>query len=311
MSRSVEEKLSRIPVINWLILLLKRLRLPGFEGLSFYDLVEMYVIGIIKGALTYRASAISFSFFMALFPFLLFLLNLIPYVPIENFQAEFLSFLESLLPPRTIDFFEGVITDIMGKRRGSLLSSVFILSIFLMANGINAIFGGFETSYHVHINRSVIRQYLMSMGVALLLALLFLTGVIVFVYLQFLSARSESTLAIAQGAESITGLEIGKAVFFVLITYLITAILYFFGTVEGRESRFFSPGALMTTVLIIVTTYLFGVYIENFSSYNEIYGSIGALLILMLYIWLNSNILLLGFELNASLHRLRSRGVNT
>lgn len=307
MSKKIEEKLIRIPVVNWLVLLLKRIKLPGFEGLSFYDLIEMYVIGILKGALTYRASAISFSFFMALFPFLLFILNLIPYVPLEGFQEKFLDFLESLLPPRTIDFFGGVIADIIGNQRGGLLSSVFFLSILLMANGINAVFGGFETSYHVHLNRSVIKQYLVAVGVAVLVALLFLSGVVFFVYLQILGAQSLQTVRFAEGAESLIGIKLGNAAFFLLITYLVTAILYYFGTVEGKETRFFSPGALMTTILIVITTYLFGIYIENFSLYNEIYGSIGALLILMLYIWLNSNILLLGFELNASLQRLRKR----
>jgi len=100
---------------------------------------------------------------------------------------------------------------------------------------------------------------------------------------------------------------IGKYLFFIFIAYLFTSILYYFGTIEGKHTRFFSPGALLTTVLFVLTSYFFGVYIENFSQYNELYGSIGALLILMLYIWLNSNILLLGFELNASLRSLKQK----
>jgi membrane protein len=94
---------------------------------------------------------------------------------------------------------------------------------------------------------------------------------------------------------------------FVIMVYVIIAILYYFGTVEGKESKFFSIGALVTTFLFIVTTYLFGIYINNFSQYNELYGSIGALLIMMFYIWLNSNLLLLGFELNISLQRLKDK----
>src|SRR5690606_39919489 len=98
---------------------------------------------------------------------------------------------------------------------------------------------------------------------------------------------------------------IAKYVFFVIMVYLATAILYYFGTKEGKASKFFSIGALFTTVLIILSSYLFGIYIENFAKYNELYGSIGALLILLFYLWLNSNILLLGYELNASLNRLK------
>jgi membrane protein len=96
-----------------------------------------------------------------------------------------------------------------------------------------------------------------------------------------------------------------KYLFFVFMVYITTAILYYYGTKFGKKSKFFSIGALFTTLLIILTSYFFGIYIENFSQYNKLYGSIGALLILLLYLWLNSNILLLGYELNATIRRLK------
>jgi membrane protein len=94
---------------------------------------------------------------------------------------------------------------------------------------------------------------------------------------------------------------------FVSMIYIAIASLYYYGTKEGRMSRFFSIGAMVTTLLFLLTTYFFGVYIDNFSTYNELYGSLGALLIMMLYIWINSNLLLLGFELNVSLRRLKDK----
>src|SRR5699024_1313537 len=109
MSIEIEERLDKIPVVKQIVGFLKNVRLPGFEGLSIYDLTEMYFIGVIKGALTDRASAISYSFLLALFPFLLFVLNLIPYVPMEGFQENFIVFIESLLPPRTAGFFDTII----------------------------------------------------------------------------------------------------------------------------------------------------------------------------------------------------------
>ena len=98
---------------------------------------------------------------------------------------------------------------------------------------------------------------------------------------------------------------IGQFTFFGLFVYLTVNILYYFGTIEERKNQFFTVGALMTTLLFFLTTYGFGIYIENFSNYNQLYGSIGALLIFLLYIWMNSNILLLGFELNATLTRFK------
>ena len=276
--------------------------LPGFEGLTLYDLWEIYSVGILKGTFATRASATSFSFFMALFPFLLFVLNLIPYVPIDDFQLEFLRFIDSLLPPTTSGFFNEIFEDIANTPRGDLLSFVFLLSIVLMANGINAIFSGFEFSYHSTNNRSIVRQYLVAIGVSIILSLLFLITVILTFYLTFMI---EDLKSYGMVSDSVVWAQVARYAIFVLLIFFTIAILYYFGTKEGKESKFFSIGAFFTTFLILITTFLFGIYIENFSSYNELYGSIGALLILMFYIWLNSNIILLGFELNASIYKLK------
>ena len=269
-------------------------------------MLELYITGIVRGALTTRASAIAFSFFTALFPFLLFVLIIIPYVPIDDFKIEFQTFLESFLPPNTSDFFfDNIFENIDQTQRGGLLSSVFILSIVLMANGVNAVFSGFENSYHDQLTRNVIRQYLYALGIALILAFLLIVTIAVLGYFQIYVLDALETRGYQTGAQNIIWTDIAKYVFFVIMVYLATATMYYFGTKEGKHSRFFSIGALFTTLLIILTSYLFGVYIENFSQYNKLYGSIGALLILLFYLWLNANILLLGYELNASLQFLR------
>jgi len=281
---------------------LDAISVPGFEGFSLYRLMELYIIGIVRGTLTSRAGSISFSFFMALFPFLLFVLNLIPFVPIENFDVVLLNFIELLLPKETQGFFSDIFLDIQSKPRGGLLSSVFLLSIFLTANGVSAIFASFEESYHIKISRTLFKQYLYAMGVGVLLALSLLLAVAVFVFFELYILRNLQGIL----ENTVNWIRIGQFLFFILLTYLSVAILYYFGTIETRKMRFFSPGALMTTLLIILTTYLFGLYIENFSTYNQLYGSIGALLIFLLYIWINSNILLLGFELNATITSIKN-----
>jgi len=308
MTKTIEDKLSKIPIVNVLVVFLKKIKLPGLEGLSLYDLFEMYIIGVVKGTLTSRAGAIAFSFFTAIFPFLIFILVLIPYIPLENFKVDFLVFLESFLPPSTSEFFvNNIFEDIENTNRGGLLSSVFLLSIFLMANGVNAVFSGFENSYHTRFNRNVFKQYFYALGIAVILALLVIVTVVVIAYFNIYVIQNLEERGIIGEDQSQTGIVIAKYLFFVIMIYLTIATLYYFGTKEGKQSRFFSIGALFTTLLIILTSYFFGIYIENFSQYNELYGSIGALLILLLYIWLNSNILLLGFELNASLNRLKKK----
>lgn len=308
MSKVTEEAVNKIPIINLFARLLKKIKLPGLEGMSLYHLLELYIVGIAKGALTTRASAIAFSFFTAIFPFLIFILILIPYIPVEGFRVEFMVFLESFLPPSTSDFFfQNIFENIENTNSAGFLSSVFLLSIFLMANGVNAIFSGFENSYHSQLNRNFLNQYFYALGIAVMLALLLVVTVVVLGYFEIYAIEPLKQHGFINGDELDLGVKVAKYLFFVLMVYLATAILYYFGTKEGRKSKFFSIGAIFTTLLIILTSYLFGIYIENFSKYNELYGSIGALLILLLYIWLNANILLLGYELNAALYRLKNK----
>ncbi len=281
---------------------MEALKIPGYVGFSFYDLIEMYTAGIVKGALSSRAGSIAFSFFMALFPFLLFILNLIAFIPIANFDAVLFDFIELLLPQESQGFFTDIFTDIRQKQRTGLLSSVFILSIFLTANGVSSIFSSFEGSYHVDLSRSFIRQYLYSMMVGVLLAVLLLVGVAALIFFEIFIFKNLDELI----PSTVNWIRMGQLFFYTILIYVSVAILYYFGTIEGKKNRFFSPGALMTCLLILMTTYLFGIYIENFSTYNQLYGSIGALLIFLFYIWLNSSVLLLGFELNATLNRLKN-----
>ena len=289
-----------LPGIKQIIAFLRLIRIPGLKGFSMYQLLELYVVGIIKGALTARAGSISFSFFMALFPFLLFVLNLIPFIPtvfsIENFDLILLDFIETLLPAESHGFFNDIFNDIQSKPRGGLLSSVFLLSIFLTANGVNSIFTSFEVSYHVKELRNIFKQYLYALGVSMLLAFMLLVAVISFIYFEL---AFKNFLP-----ETLDWVRWGQNVFFIVLAYFSISILYYFGTIQGKLMRFFSPGALMTLLLFICSTYLFGIYVDRFSNYNQLYGSIGALLIFMLYSWINSIVLLLGFELNATIGRL-------
>ena len=143
MTKPIEEKLLKVPILNILVKLGKKIKVPGLQGMSLYDLLEMYFLGIIKGALTSRAGAIAFSFFMALFPFLLFILTLIPFVPIDGFQVDFLTALDQILPPTTSESVGSVVDDIVNNRYSGLLSFGVLTSIFLMTNGVNAIFWRF------------------------------------------------------------------------------------------------------------------------------------------------------------------------
>ena len=307
MSKEIEDKIDKIPIVNWIIRLVKKIKIPGLYGMSLYDVIEMYIIGIVKGALTSRAGGIAFSFFMALFPFLLFILTLIPFVPIEGFQQDFLFMINKVLPPNTAESVDSVITDIINNRYGGLLSFGFIASIFLMTNGVNAILGGFEYSYHVKEMRSVLKQYFISMGMSILLSFILVLTVAIVVYFQI---GIENLMAKGWLDDELFWIEKGQFLFFVLLIFVSVSFLYKYGTKEVKHSSFFTPGSILTTILTLLMFKLFSIYVLKFATYNELYGSIGTLLILMLFVWLNSIILLLGFELNASISSLRRTHLN-
>lgn len=305
MSVEIEQKLEKIPVIKQMVRFTKSIKLPWLEGLTFYDLMELYVIGIVEGAFSYRAGSIAFSFFMALFPFALFILNLIPFIPIEGFQDDFLGFVEKNVPPNTFDAIRNIIDDILNNSYQGLLSWGFILSIFLMSNGINAILGGFESSYHITITRSFIRQYLISVAMSLFLSLILIVTVAAIVVSEVLILQIE----LRQFIGDATLIQITSYGFVILMILLTTSILFKFGTKQTRQVPFISIGSVFTTLLILLSSYIFGIYVVKFAKYNELYGSIGTLLILMFYIWINCMILLLGFELNATINKFKRKNL--
>jgi membrane protein len=305
MSKEIEDKLEKIPVVNILVRFGKKIKIPGLQGMSLYDVLEMYIIGIVEGALTTRAGGIAFSFFMAVFPFMLFILTLIPYIPIEGFQDGLFSFIKEILPPQTFEAVNTVLGDIINNQYGGLLSFGFLLSIFLMTNGVNAIFGGFEYSYHVTDVRNVFKSYFVSLGVSLLMSFFLIVTITTLILYQVALSKIDE-----QGWFDTSDLNlfyIGKNAVFLVMIFTIVSLLFRYGTKQGKEVKFFSAGAILTTVVSLCTFYLFGIYVVKFAQYNQLYGSIGTLLILMLFVWLNAIILLLGFELNASLHALRQR----
>lgn len=305
MSEEIENKLNKIPVVKQLISLTKAVKLKSLEGLSLYDILEMYVLGIFKGAFSYRASAIAFSFFMALFPFALFILNLIPFIPLENFQADFLEFVEEGVPPNTYEAIEAILKDIMETSHQGLLSSGFILSILLMTNGINAILGGFEMSAHITITRGFFKQYFISLAISLVLSMILLITVAAIVVAEVMIQK----INLFGEVTDIALIEWSRYGFILLMILITTSILYKFGAKETSSMSFISYGAVFTTILIILSSYIFGIYVTKFAKYNELYGSIGTLLVLMFYIWINCMVLLLGFELNATISKLKRKNL--
>ena len=274
--------------------------LPLFDGLSLYDVAIFFWKGIYEGAVTSRAASISFSFFLALFPGVIFVFTLIPFIPIEGFQHELFRLLRDVLPPNSFDAAYSTITDILTIKRGDLLGITVAAALFFATNGTLALIGNFGQTIH-HLNvRGFWSQYLAAFWLTLALALLLIGGIAVLA----LGEVWIPTLIPGDNGIWLTAL----ARWMVLLGLVLFAIslLFYYGPMRSAPWRFISPGALLATVLVWLTSYLFGIYVTDFSRYNQLYGSIGTLMIIQLWIYVNAIGLIIGFELNASMARAKT-----
>ncbi len=172
-----------------------------------------------------------------------------------------------------------------------------------MANGLNAILDGFENSYHVVIKRKFIKQYLVALGMSIFFSfLLLLTVAIIVIFEVFIQKTKIQDVF----SDKIQLIELGRYIFLIAMILMTNSILFKFGTKRDDKHSLISIGAVFSTILIIVSSYFFGIWVVKFSKYNELYGSIGTLLIVMFYIWINCMILLLGFELNGAIRKLKT-----
>lgn len=286
-----------------LLALLRRsaqtITLPLFDGLSLYDVAIFFWKGIYEGAVTSRAASISFSFFLALFPGVIFVFTLIPFIPIEGFQHELFRLLRDVLPPNSFDAAYSTITDILTIKRGDLLGITVAAALFFATNGTLALIGNFGQTIHRLNVRGFWSQYLAAFWLTLALALLLIGGIAVLA----LGEVWIPTLIPGDNGIWLTAL----ARWMVLLGLVLFAIslLFYYGPMRSAPWRFISPGALLATVLVWLTSYLFGIYVTDFSRYNQFYGSIGTLMIIQLWIYVNAIGLIIGFELNASMARAK------
>jgi membrane protein len=285
--------------LSKILFLLRRsaqnLKPPLLDGLSIYDIAKFFWKGLSQGSVTSRAASISFSFFLALFPGVIFLFTLIPFIPVQGFQYELFRLLENVLPPNSFDAAQSTITDILTVKRGELLGLTVVGALVFATNGTLSLIGNFGQSIHRLNVRGYWSQYLAAFLLTLALSVLLIVGITVL-------TLSEVNLGEWVGGE--LGLWIAAATRWIVLIGLVLlsiSLLFYFGPMRSAPWRFVSPGALLATLLVWLTSYLFGIYVTDFSQYNQLYGSIGTLMIIQLWLYVNAIGLIIGFELNASM----------
>jgi membrane protein len=274
--------------------------LPGFDGIPLSEVIRFFVKGLMNASLTMRASALSFRFFMAIFPSILFLFTLIPYVPIDNFQQELLLLLSNILPDNVYAITGETIEDLINNKQGELLSFGFLFTLYLTTDGIHAMIDSFNQISHFTEKRSALSIWLVSILMVLIFTLVLLAGIALIVFGNFILQYLLSNGLLTKGSGYYL-IIISKWIILVMMFFFALSFLYYLGPGGKSRFRFISAGASLATVLIILVSLAFGYYVNNFATYNKLYGSIGTIIVVMLWIYFNTLGVLIGYELNAGI----------
>jgi len=296
------EKLFQKLISLWerIITQAKRVTFPGLDGMAVYDVMVFFWRSIVDGALTTRASAIAFSFFVALFPAIIFIFTLIPYIPIENFQSELFLLIKDMVPKDAFTSIAETVNDILTRQRGGLLSLGFFMALIFSTNGFASMMSAFDASLHGFERRTWLGQRVIALLLLAIMSVLLTVTIALITYGQsFINYLVYKDILRDQFTISL--LTVVKWIVILFLFFIANSFLYWLAPAKRTKWRFISAGGTLSTVLSIATFVGFSYYINNFGQYNKLYGSIGTLLVILLLMYLVSMILLVGFELNASI----------
>lgn len=273
----------------------------GKHKTSLYDLLKIFLISLTKDDILERAKAITYNFTLAIFPGIIFLFTLIPYIPIPNLQDTIMGFFEEL-DLVMIEQVRSTVEDIISRPRGDLLSFGVVFAVYLATNGMLSLITNFNYFYKTKFNRGFFKNYLVAFVLTILMILimtlamgLLIGGQLVLNFLLDIGILNQDILFFMI-------ITLRFLILFIIFQLMISIIYYLGPSVEERW-HFMNTGSVIATLLCIGSSYLFSYYLTNFASYNKFYGSIGAVIAFMIWLYLLSVILLLGFVINVTIDR--------
>ncbi|MCA0428024.1 MAG: YihY/virulence factor BrkB family protein [Bacteroidetes bacterium] len=286
--------------VKWLYHKASSMSMPGTKEVTLYAVLEFFIRKLNQSDINTRASALSFTFFLALFPTVIFFFTLIAYLPLSVSHDEILFFIKEAIPINVYETIRETLEDILKNQRGGLLSIGFFSAMYFSTNGFHSLMVQLNKFSHFPDTRPFWKQRLVAIGMAFFITFLILfsvlvltTGTLVLSYLNKVKYFPSQIIPFL--ISSFTFLVVG-----IIVLGLVGAI-YYFAPSRQRKWRFFSAGAVFATVVTLITTYGFSQYVNHFNSYNKVYGSIGVLIVIMMLIYINTFILLLGYELNVAI----------
>jgi membrane protein len=274
--------------------------LPGFSPLPLYTIGVFFFKEVSKDELVNKASSLAYTFMLAIFPGIIFLFTLIPFIPKRiGFQDQLMVLMKLILPVQAFKAFEVTLVEIIKIQNGKLLSFGIILSVFFATNGMHKLMKAFNKSSLEVETRSWIKQRLIAVVLTSVIAVSLIITIAAMTAGEFALRYINRTLHLKGHFMSYL-IEFSRWTLLGVLYFVTISVLYRYGPSNAKKWRLFSAGSWLATILAFLTICGFSFYINHFGSYNKVYGSIGTLIVMMIWLYLNSLILLLGFELNAS-----------
>jgi membrane protein len=281
----------------------KTTTLPGLSGIPIYQVVSFFIRQVQTIGMTERASAIAFNFVMAIPPATIFLFTLIPYLPItQSLQQELYKLIKDIIPgERNNAVLINFLQDFINNPRNGLLSLGFILSLYFSSNAMMGIMRSFDKNYAGFKKRSNWQRRKAALRLTALLYVFVMASLVALiareVVLEWLGIENATLRALLSNLR--------WSVIFLLFFGCISSIYRLAPSVH-KKWKLINPGSIVATSLMLITSGALSWWVANFSNYNQLYGSISTVLIIMILIFINSLILLIGFELNVSIYSLKS-----
>ncbi len=281
---------------HWLVF---HLSIPGFKGVPLFDVVRFIVLEMKRDSLHTRAASIAFNTFLSFLPTIIFFFSLMSFFHLETIENTLFEFLRDILPRSAYYFVTDTIREVTERNPStSSISLIFLLSFFFASNGVISLMTAFEKRPGlIDKRRSFLRKRGMAVFLTILLALVVIITLIAIIAGQYFINQGLEFLAIGSKWAYFPILLLKWLLTFLLVLNSIS-ILYYFAPAVTSKWSYFSPGSILATILCITTSQLFSLYVKYFGTYSLLYGYVGTILILMLWLYFNAIVVIIGFEMN-------------
>ena len=287
----------------------KRLTLPGFERVPIHKVLGLVIREIRSPIMILRAKAIAYSFFLAIFPSIVFLFSLLSYLPKNRELTEnILGYLNRMSPnQQMIEMFKPIINEVIMGPKGGILSIGFLLIIFFMKNGVVTMMQSFNVHFDVRSGKLFLKNQILSIVITIVVLFLFVLTIILLVMGKFIMQKIFDFFSY-DGQVLVVLIDLLRYFISITLNFLVISILYYLGPIIRPERyKIFTPGSIVATTMIVMVSLLFSYYIKNFGNYNKIYGSLGVLIFMLIWLYWNALAILIGYEMNRGIELLKSK----